>query len=110
MSLIRVFVVASFLIAFPLGATAFAGRIQRNVRDGMQSASFFCHSVVGLSWSYARAEMSASEKPSASHFAKASNEVGAQLVSIYGKDAPKKYSELFANGWNKGMKKCYKSL
>ena len=110
MSLIRVFVVASFLVAFPVGTEVFAGRLQRNVRDGMQSASFFCHSVVGLSWSYAREELSASDKPTASHFAKASNEIGAQLVSIYGKNAPKKYSNLFVDGWNKGMRKCYKSL
>ena len=93
-----------------MGTAALAGRIQRNVRDGMQSASFFCHSVVGLTWSYARDELDASDKPSASHFAKASNEIGTQLVSIYGKNAPKKYSELFVDGWNKGMKKCYKSL
>ena len=78
------------------------------MRDGMQSASSFCHSVVGLSWSYARAEISSSTKPTASHFTKAANQVGAQLVEIYGKNAPKKYEYLFIEGWNNGMKNCYK--
>lgn len=104
LSLFRSFIFTSFFIAFSLDSAAY-GRIQRNVRDGIQSASSFCHSVVGLSWSHSQGK-----KPTATHFSKAANEVGSQLVGTYGKDAPKKYSLLFVDGWNKGMKNCYRQL
>ena len=99
------FIFACFAIVFSLESPVYAGRIQRNVRDGMQSASSFCHSVVGLSWSHSQGA-----KPSAYHFSKAANETGSKLADIYGKDTPKKYSYLFLDGWNKGMKNCFRQL
>ena len=110
MSVFRALIFASLLVAFPFGGSAYAGRIQRNVRDGMQSASSFCHSVVGLSWSYSQAESGSSMKPTGSQFAKAANEIGGELADLYGKNAPKKFSSLFVQGWNQGMKKCQRSL
>ena len=104
LSSFKSFIFTSFFIALSLDSAAY-GRIQRNIRDGMQSASSFCHSVVGLSWSHSQGK-----KPTATHFSKAANEVGSQLVGTYGKDAPKKYSLLFVDGWNKGMKNCYRQL
>ena len=90
--------------------TAYAGRIQRNKSDGMQSASSFCHAVVGLSWSYTQMEKGLKAKPDVTNFAKAANEIGLQLSEVYGRDAPKKYTKLFVDGWNLGMKRCYQSL
>ena len=105
LSLFRSFIFAFFVIVFSLESPAYAGRIQRNVRDGMQSASSFCHSVVGLSWSHSQGG-----KPSAYHFSRAANQTGSQLADIYAKNAPKKYSYLFLDGWNKGMKNCFRQL
>ena len=107
---LRLFIFSSFLVVFPYVDTAYAGRIQRNMSDGMESASSFCHAVIGLSWSYTQIEEGLNAKPDATNFAKAANEIGLQLSELYGRDAPKKYTKFFVDGWNLGMKKCYQSL
>ena len=107
---LRAFIFSYLLVVFPCVGTAYAGRIQRNMGDGMESASSFCHAVIGLSWSYTQIEEGLNAKPDATNFAKAANEIGLQLSQLYGRDAPKKYTKLFVEGWNLGMKKCYQSL
>ena len=109
LSVLKVLILTSLLV-HPCGVTAYAGRIQRNKRDGMQSASSFCHAVVGLSWSYSRLEKGSNKKPDGTSFVRAANKIGLQLSGLYGKNAPKKYSNLFMDGWNIGMRNCYKSL
>ena len=106
----RVFIFSSLLVVFPYVGTAYAGRIQRNKSDGIESASSFCHAVVGLSWSYTQMEKGLKAKPDVTNFAKAANEIGLQLSEVYGRDAPKKYTKFFVDGWNLGMKRCYQSL
>jgi len=106
----KILILTFSLFALPCGGAAHAGRIQRNVRDGMQSASSFCHTVIGLSWSYSQLEKGLSAKPNTIHFTMAANEVGSQLSGIYGKNVPKRYSNLFVKGWNLGMKNCFRSI
>ena len=79
----RLFIFSSFLVVFPYVDTAYAGRIQRNMSDGMESASSFCHAVVGLSWSYTQIEEGLNAKPDVTNFAKAANEIGLQLSHEY---------------------------
>ena len=110
MPVFKVLILTAFLIICPCGGTVHAGRIQRNKRDGMQVASSFCHAVVGLSWSYSRLEKVTNTKPDVTIFTRAANEIGSKLRDLYGKNAPQKYSIFFADGWNLGMRQCYKSL
>jgi len=110
LTVFRILILTFSLFALPCGGAVHAGRIQRNVRDGMQSASLFCHTVIGLSWSYYQPEKGLSAKPNATHFTTAANEIGSKLSVLYGKNVPKRYSSLFVKGWNSGMKKCFRSL
>ena len=110
MTLFRILILTFSLFALPCGGAAHAGRIQRNVRDGMQVASSFCHSVIGLSWSYSRLDKRLGAKPNATHFTMAANKIGSKLSDLYGKNVPVRYSNLFVKGWNMGMKKCFRSL